>query len=323
MPDELETHEVIDMLDQFAECGVVDLAISGGEPLLRHDLFRVIDHAKQLGLSVGVGSNGGKLSRQQARSLSSLDLDRFQVSLDGVGAEHDRLRCWPGLFERALHTIALAQNEGLRVHVCFTITRFNVNEIEDMAALVKAHGVRRLNLSRFVATGRGVASLELPDAAWQGVIRRCQALRQRLAPELEVVTHLAQQVLIDDEAACMPAFIGCQAGVAQGCVQADGTVFPCVLLPIAIGNIRKQRFSELWENSPTIRTLRDRSLLKGRCGTCDHRARCGGCRAVAFARTGDLLAPDPRCWLAGHPPSQPRTVLPVVPDQCLRSGGQP
>lgn len=313
MLDELDTREAKDLLDQLADCGVVDLAVSGGEPLLRRDLLDVVAHAKSRGLSVGIGTNGGKLSADQARALAGLGLDRLQVSLDGVGAEHDRLRCWPGLFKRALRTIALARDAGLRVHVCFTITRFNVDEIEDLADVVARQGVKRLNLSRFVATGRGAAALELPDTAWRDVIRRCQALRERFRPEVEVVTHLAQQVLVDEEAACMPAFIGCQAGVAQGCIQADGTVFPCVLLPIAIGNIRTTRFAEMWQSSPVIGALRDRSLLQGQCGTCGHRARCGGCRAVAYARTGNMFATDPRCWLVTAPsPVRPVRSLPVV-----------
>jgi radical SAM protein with 4Fe4S-binding SPASM domain len=312
MPGELDTREALDMLDQLAGCGVVDLAVSGGEPLLRRDLLDVVAHAKQLGLSVGIGSNGAKLTEAQARALAALGLDRLQVSLDGFGAAHDSLRRWPGLFERALRTIALARDAGLRVHVCFTITRFNVDEIEDMAALAVRQGVKRLNLSRFVATGRGTAVLELPDEAWQDVIRRCQKLREQMRPELEVVTHLAQQVLVDEQAACMPAFIGCQAGVAQGCIQADGTVFPCVLLPVAIGNIRTQRFAQMWQGSPIIAALRDRSLLQGPCGTCGHRARCGGCRAVAYARTGNMFASDPRCWLPSSSPQGPDVASPVV-----------
>lgn len=302
LTDELDTGEAKDLVDQLSACGVVDLAVSGGEPLLRHDLLEVVAHAKARGLRVGIGSNGGRLTREQAAALAEVGLDRLQVSLDGIGDAHDQLRRWPGLFTRALRSIAVAREAGVRVHVCFTITRGNVDQIEDLAALVARHGVKRLNLSRFVATGRGTAALELPDAAWHDVVLRVQALRERMRPELEVVTHLAQQVLVDDEVARMAAFIGCQAGVAQGCVQADGTVFPCVLLPIAIGNVRTQRFAELWRGSDVIRALRDRSLLQGACGACDHRARCGGCRAVAYARTGDMFAADPRCWLTKDSP---------------------
>lgn len=323
MPGELDTREALDMLDQLAGCGVVDLAVSGGEPLLRRDLLEVVAHAKRLGMRVGIGTNGARLSEAQARALADLELDRLQVSLDGVGAAHDRLRRWPGLFERALRTIARARDAGLRVHVCFTITRFNVDEIDDMAALAMREGVKRLNLSRFVATGRGTSVLELPDAAWQDVIRRCQALRERVGPGLEVVTHLAQQVLVDDHAACMPGFIGCQAGVAQGCIQADGTVFPCVLLPVAIGNVRTQRFAELWQGSPILRALRDRSLLQGQCGTCGLRARCGGCRAVAYARTGNMFASDPRCWLTGSSPPGPEVALPAARATPDMKGGPP
>jgi radical SAM protein with 4Fe4S-binding SPASM domain len=95
----------------------------------------------------------------------------------------------------------------------------------------------------------------------------------------------------------MPAFAGCQAGRGQGCVTSNGTILPCVLLPIPIGNIRAGSFREIWTSSPTIAAFQDRSRLTGACGSCALRERCGGCRAVAYARTGDPFADDPRCWI--------------------------
>ena len=95
----------------------------------------------------------------------------------------------------------------------------------------------------------------------------------------------------------MPGFVGCQAGRGQGCITANGDVLPCVLLPIPAGNIRDASFASIWSTSPLIRGLQDRTKLEGKCGSCAVRSRCGGCRAVAFARTGKLFAQDPRCWL--------------------------
>lgn len=307
LSNELSTDEAFTMCDQLAASGVVDLAISGGEPLLRPDIPRILAHARGRGLSVGIGTNGSSLRPETAATLAELGLGRLQVSLDGVGAAHDELRRWPGLYARALCTIRTARAAGLRTHVCFTITTLNSDQIERMAELAASIGVKRLNLSRFVATGRGSSGLELPDDAWHDIVLRCQALRERMRGELEVVTHLAQQILVDSEVACMTSFIGCQAGVAQGCIQADGTVLPCVLLPIPVGNIREAPFATIWAQSPIIRALKDRSLLQGACGMCSHRARCGGCRAVAFARTGDAFGSDPRCWLQRG--TEPRTRL--------------
>ena len=295
--DELTTAEAIEMVDQLADSGVVDLGISGGEPLLRHDLLAIIGHAKARGMSVGVATNGAKLPEAPAEGLAALELNRLQVSLDGPRAEHDRLRRWPGLYERAVASIRMARGAGLRVHVCCTITSLNVDVLDTFVDSLTSLDVQRLNFSRYVPTGRGTDSLDLPDSRWRSVIEQCTALKNQYLGQLEIVTHLAQQILVDEEVADMPAFIGCQAGRGQGCISANGTVLPCVLLPLPLGNLRKASFREIWEGSPTVHLLQGREHLQAKCGDCRVRDRCGGCRAVAFARTGDFLASDPRCWL--------------------------
>jgi radical SAM protein with 4Fe4S-binding SPASM domain len=297
MPDELKTDEVRDLIDQLADAGVVDLGISGGEPLIRKDLLQIIRHAKYRGMSVGIGSNGAKLGHERANALAAAGLDRLQISLDGLEAAHDELRRWPGLFRRALVSIQVAQAAGLRVHVCCTINQLNVAQLDEFTRVVAALGVRRINFSRFVPTGRGDDRLDLDGKSWREVIRQCAGIRARHRPDLEVVSHLAQQILVDEEVAAMPGFIGCQAGQGQGCVTANGTVLPCVLLPIPLGNVRRQSFRDIWQNSPVVRVFQERASLGGKCGTCALKSRCGGCRAVAFAKTGDPFAADPRCWL--------------------------
>lgn len=287
------------MVDQLADSGVVDLGISGGEPLLRRDLLTIISHAKARGMSVGVATNGAKLSESLANQMASLDLNRLQISLDGPAAEHDTLRRWPGLYDRAVASIRQARRAGLRVHVCCTITSLNVDVLDAFVESLMHLDVQRLNFSRYVPTGRGTDALDLPDSRWRSVVEQCAALKKRYLGQLEIVTHLAQQILVDDEVADMPAFIGCQAGRGQGCISANGTVLPCVLLPLPLGNLRKSSFRKIWESAPVVRLLQDREHLRDRCGDCGVRDRCGGCRALAFARTGDFLASDPRCWLPG------------------------
>jgi radical SAM protein with 4Fe4S-binding SPASM domain len=295
-PDELTFEEARDLFDQLSESGVVDLAISGGEPLLRPDILKLIDHAVGLKFSVGVGSNGGNLSRQKIEAIAKTGITRLQLSLDGFAATHDRLRGWPGLFDLAVEAIKTAVETGLRTHVCFTINRLNVAELEKLVSFVADLGARRVNLSRYVPTGRGKDHLDLPPEDWQSAIQMCNRLRSLYEGKMEIVNHLAQQILLDDEVSDMPAFIGCQAGIGQGCITATGTVWPCVLLPIPLGNIRERSFRDIWKSSEIVKALRNRENLKGVCGTCVVKDRCGGCRAVAFSKTGDYLASDPRCW---------------------------
>ncbi len=299
-PDELTTEEACDLMGQFANAGVVDLAVSGGEPLLRPDLLYILEYAINVGLSVGVGSNGGKLSQKKAQGLVATGISRFQVSLDGFAEQHDTLRRWPGLFERVLCTIKTAMDAGLRVHVCCTITQLNWRILEPFTEFIFGLGVNRINYSRYVPTGRGTDTLDLTKEQWHSVIYLCNQLKEKYKGRIEIVSHLAQQILVDDEVKEMPGFIGCQAGIGQGAVSSVGEVFPCVLLPIPLGSIRRKRFCDIWSESPIIHALRDRDRLCGHCSKCQLRNRCGGCRAVAFAKSGNFLESDPRCWLIPH-----------------------
>lgn len=295
--DELTTDEAKGMIDQLVAAGVIDLGISGGEPLLRRDMLEIVAYAKRRGMTVGIASNGAKLSAERAAELAMIGLDRLQVSLDGFAEQHDRLRCWPGLFDRVLKTIRTAREAGLRIHVCCTVTRLNSEALEAFVAFLAGTGIRRLNVSRFVPTGRGSDLLDPGDDAWRTIIERCSRLKTAYAGKLEITTHLAQQVLVDSEAEGMAVFAGCQAGRGQGCITANGTVLPCVLLPLPVGNIRESDFRDVWTNSPVIKAFQDRARLQGACGSCRLKERCGGCRAVAYARTGDPFAADPRCWI--------------------------
>lgn len=305
--DELSTEEAKDLIDQLVMAGVVDLGISGGEPLLRRDMLDILAYAKAQGLVVGVASNGAKLTPARAAQLADIGLDRLQVSLDGFAEQHDALRQWPGLFDRVLRTIGTATTAGLSVNVCCTVNVLNADTLEDFVCLLAGVGIKRLNLSRFVPTGRGSSGLDPGDRAWPEIIKRCAALKTAYRGRLEIVTHLAQQIFVDDEACGMAAFAGCQAGRGQGCVTANGTVLPCVLLPMAIGNIRRASFRDVWTNSPIIRRFHDRHYLEGACGTCAARERCGGCRAVAYARSGNPFGADPRCWI--HEPAERYAVV--------------
>lgn len=185
----------------------------------------------------------------------------------------------------------------MRIHICCTINRLNSDHLGEFVELVAGLDVQRLNFSRYVPTGRGTDKLDLADAEWRAIIEITSALKTQYADRLEIVSHLAQQILVDAEVTGMPGFIGGQAGRGQGCITANGSVLPCVLLPVSVGNIRETPFTSIWTTSPVIRSLQDRNNLEGKCNSCAVRSRCGGCRAVAFARTGRLFAQDPRCWL--------------------------
>jgi AdoMet-dependent heme synthase len=294
--DELSTSEALDMVDQLARFGVLDLGISGGEPMMRSDIFEIINHADDNGMRVGIGTSGQLLSNKRLDQLAKTPITRLQISLDGFADIHDIIRCRPGLFQRALSALRGAIQRGIIVNVCFTVNRLNVDQLSEFTEFIADQGIHRLNISRYVPTGRGDDMLDLPDFEWPAIIRQCHALSKQYSNRLTIVSHLAQEILMDPELGQNPMFSGCQAGRGQGCITANGTVLPCVLLPVPVGNIRNKPFHEIWRNAPDLLRLRDRSHLEGPCRTCRVRERCGGCRAVAMAKTGELLSSDPRCW---------------------------
>lgn len=317
LPSELTTQEAKEMFEDLASAGVFDVAISGGEPLTRRDIFEVIEHATGLGIRVGLGSNGSTVTPQVARRLKDLGLNRLQISIDGLEETHDRARRWRGLFQKSIRAIKTGIDADLDVHVCFTAHRMNFRELGAVIDQCATWGVRRFNMSRLVPTGRGDTSLDLTPGEWKMVVEGFELKRKALAGQMDFSTHLAQLVLLDPSLDCTSGFVGCQAGLGQGCIGPEGDVTPCVMLPVVVGNIRQQSLEELWPTSPIIQTLQDRSNLKGWCHSCDQREKCGGCRGVAYAYTGDLLAPDPRCWLYADSEKLPNV------SRCASAGATP
>lgn len=296
-PNELSTIEAKGVFKTFARMGVLDVAISGGEPLIRKDLYEIIEYASEVGIRIGIGSNGSPITRETVRRLKSLGLHRLQISIDGIEKTHDAARRWPGLYQKVVRAIHASLDGGLRTHVCCTVHRINYQELPNIFDLCVSLGVHRLNLSRFVPTGRGEKVLDLSPTEWRNVVAVCEAKEKEFEGRIEITTHLAQMILSKPELGCRSGFTGCQAGRGQGCIGSEGEVMPCVVLPIVVGNVRSAPLEEIWTTSPIIQNLQHRSTLTGRCATCHFREKCGGCRAVAFSYSGDYRASDPRCWL--------------------------
>jgi AdoMet-dependent heme synthase len=275
------------VISELAEVGVVDLALSGGEPLLRRDLEHLIGHACRLGLTVGTSTNGFALTKARAALLRDAGLGRLQVSLDGLPLAHDRIR-GTGSFDRAIRAIRTSVTAGLRTHVCFTAMRSNIDNLEACINLAISLGVHGFNLSQFVATGRGVQSENLLPEHARRAIEVWSAARAA-HPEMYFTAHAVGPFPNGSSGG------GCQAGRAIACVTSTGDVTPCVMLPLVLGNLRQRRFREIWTRGEVLDALRARNV-RGACGACALREQCGGCRAAALAHTGDLYAADPQCW---------------------------
>lgn len=287
------TAEAQDILCQMANIGVVDVAFSGGEPLLRRDLEDLIRFAREKGLSAGTSTNGYALTRRRAHSLKAAGLDRLQVSLDGTREAHERVR-GKGAFDKAVTAIQRSLEAGLRTHICFTAMRSNAHLLPEMLDLALKLGVAGFNLSQFVPTGRGAAAEGLEPQMAKQLIKIWLDAKAR-HPALHLTAHSSGLAALSPDAEHCRG--GCQAGISIGCITPDGDVTPCVMFPLSLGNLRDRELAEIWLASPIVSALKSRAV-GGACASCPHRIACGGCRAAAWAITGDMMAEDPYCWLA-------------------------
>lgn len=305
---DLSTREANDLIEQLAEAGVLVLALSGGEPLLRSDWRDLVSHAVNAGLRVNVGSNGSTLNERNVRDLARLGVHSVTVSLDSHRPEiHDRFRGTPGLFPKTLAAIRRLVRQGVRVVVGYTPTRINHRDAAGVVALAQQLGADAVNLSEYVPAGRGPISLALKPDELRSILEQWIALRDEYGGSPELIWHDCRVgLLVSDED--RRKYVGCGAGRLVARILPDGTVTPCVFLPTPIGTLREQPFREMWISSFLLRQFRERRAhFHGNCGDCRHLATCGGCRAVAFAYSaGDPLAGDPHCWVipASVPPAK-------------------
>jgi radical SAM protein with 4Fe4S-binding SPASM domain len=323
-PLELSTDEALGVIDQLAESGLLVLAFSGGEPLLRRDIFQLIDRAMDRGLVVQVATNGAVITKRVAARLQQSGVRGVTVSLDGASAAtHDHFRQFPGLFDRTLRAIQLLAEHELRVVVSFTPTTLNYREGRDVVALAYALGAQAANLSEFVPAGRGTRDLCLPPETLRDVILDWIAMQREYAGQMQIIWHDCRvALLVPPEERDL--YSGCGAGKLTARIKVDGTVTPCVFLPNPAGNLRRTPFKEIWANSPLMRTFRDRDSIRvGNCGSCHFKHVCGGCRAVSMSYYGDPMRGDPSCWVVPESPVAMPTYIPLaaVPTAALKGGG--
>ena len=324
--EELTTEQAKAVVDQLASSGVTALAFSGGEPLTRLDFFDVAAHAVDLGLYVSVATNGTLLTREMARKLKQAKIHYVEISIDGATAKtHDAFRGFPGAFDKAVTGLRNAVAEDLCACIATTATKNNLEEMPAIIDLAIEVGAERFTYFNFIPTGRGkehfdqdLSPQERENLMLYLVNRMSQGCKTTIlttAPQLarvalqcqgpagtgEVTMSMAhmQTVKVSKKAVPLADFIGgCGAGRLYCSLSPQGDVHPCVFLPVTVGNLKKEKFQDIWLNSEMFKTLRDRSKLTGACSECKYKFTCGGCRARASAYFEDYMGTDPGCVLA-------------------------
>ncbi len=300
---ELNPARRLAVAERLAAAGIRAVFLSGGEVLLLPDLERLLAVLCARGVEITVCTNGLALDGAGARRLRESGVGSVSISLDSaLPAEHDAFRGRRGAYRHALEAVAAARRAGLRVNVDATPTRAAGRGIGALIWLCEQAGADHLTIKRFRPGGRGGANaavLQLPLAEHRRILDDVLAHAGRARLLLDVqdpAFHCYARWRGADPALLNPAAAaGCLAARDWFAVQPDGTVTPCPLLPLALGNVLDGELPTIFERSPLVRSIRDRALRSGRCGRCRHAQGCGGCRAHAYAVSSDPAAEDPYC----------------------------
>ncbi len=309
-PDELATAEGLKLLDDLATLGQIVVILTGGEPLLRDDIFELAAHGAGRGHRMVMAVNGTLVSPDIAARLKGAGIQRVSISLDGATAvSHDRLRAVEGAYDGALAGIAACKQAGLPFQINTTVTRANRAELPAIHELVTKLGAVAHHVFVLVPTGRGeLIREELLSAAEYEETLNWLLERQKegrlfikptCAPQYYRLWRQDAAVRGEPITAAthgMEAMTkGCLGGQGFAFVSYRGEVQPCGYLDLVAGNIRETPFPEIWANSELFLQLRRVDDYRGKCHACQYRKVCGGCRARAYALTGDVLGDDPIC----------------------------
>ncbi|HQJ18426.1 MAG TPA: radical SAM protein [Methanolinea sp.] len=306
---ELSTSEGLALLDELAKIpGFRMVAFTGGEPLVRDDLFSLLAHAKSLGFSGTIATNATLVDFPTARKLRDNGIAIAAVSLDGCDpAAHDSVRGVRGSFDAAIEGIHAINRAGIPLHINITVMNRNRERLGEIMELANQLKAAIIIIYQMVPVGRGRKMGEpTPGTAGHAdLVRFIAGAQSGSRAIIEPVAapqywaHLLERNTILPTVALRLAghlFFGCCAGRGFIYVKPDGEVWPCPFLEVSCGNTRDTPFSEIWKSSPVLARLRERAL-RGKCGSCRYQAVCGGCRGRAYVMTGDFMQEDPFCFI--------------------------
>lgn len=305
--DELTTAECLDVLAQLQELAPGALLIfTGGEPLLRADIYDLVRAAREAGFTVVVGTNGIRLTPPRLARLRDAGVQGVALSLDSLHPEvHDAFRGREGAWRATVASIEHLREEGMPFVLQTTVSRANLADLSDLVAFAAEKGARTHNLYFLVPTGRGQTfTSDITPQEYEALLRNIRRWQEVYAGQLLLSAKCAphyQRVLWehDPNSPYLRTFDqgagGCPAAVHYLGIRPNGDVTPCPYLPVYGGNLRQQPLAAIWHESDLFRRLRQRHALAGRCGACEFRLLCGGCRARAYGVTGDVMGQDPWC----------------------------
>jgi len=324
-PNELDTEEGLQLIDDIADMGTKILVLTGGDPASREDIFRLIRYGSDRGIRMAtIPAATEKLTYDLVKRMKEAGLSQMALSLDGPNAEtHDNFRRIPGSFERTIKGAEYARSLKLPLQINTVLSAFNYDLFDDIAKLVKNLGVVFWEVFFLVPTGRGKILKQLSSTQYEILFEKLY----NLSKEVDYIIKIAEaphyrrfymqkemmnNSMENDDIRYheLPDFMAPSTGpngtiglAPKGVNSGNGFVFishtgevnPSGFLPINTGNVRNTPIKKIYREHPVFKTLRDYDQLQGKCGACEFRAICGGSRSRAFAMTGDMMSSDPKC----------------------------
>ena len=309
-PGELSTKKCVQLIDEIAAMSSPVIILTGGEPLLRTDIFEIATYGTNKGLRMVMATNGTLVNSATAKQMISSGIKRVSISIDGKdAASHDAFRQEKGAFAGALAGIEALKVAGIEFQINTTITTANLNQINDIFELTKKLGAAAHHIFLLVPTGRGkdLANQAITAAEYEETLlwfhqesESCEIqLKATCAPHYFRILHQQKGKESEPKKKAGGHFHestrGCLGGISFCFISHIGQVQPCGYLELNCGNVQKNSFSDIWANSEVFTNLRDLSKYGGKCGRCEFIKVCGGCRARAYEATGDYLAEEPLC----------------------------
>ncbi len=307
---ELSTKEALEFLDTVASFSKPVIILTGGEPLMRPDIYELAAYGTKLGLRMVMATNGTLVDETSIQKMLDSGIQRMSVSIDGANAtSHDNFRRVTGAFDASLKAMEIAKKAGLEYQINTTITKINLDEIPAILDLAVSLGAVAHHIFLLVPTGRGkaLAEQEIPPEEYERILNWFYDQRDKVPLQLKATCAphyyriLRQRSKAEGKKVTFKTHgldavtRGCLGGIGFCFVSHIGEVQPCGYLEAFSGDIRKTNFKEIWEKSEVFTRLRDFDALEGKCGICEYKRVCGGCRARAFEITGNYMAEEPYC----------------------------
>ena len=296
--NELTTDEARTLIDQIAAAGFKIMIFSGGEPLMRPDIYDLVAYAASKGLRPVFGTNGTLITTEVAGRLKECGACAMGISLDSLDrAKHDSFRGLEGAWDATVAGMRACREVGLPFQIHTTVLDWNEHEVCDITDFAVEHGAIAHYIFFLIPVGRGkyINDTSLKVAANERLLRQIMAKQAEVSIDVKP-TCAPQFTRVAEQLGVKTRFErGCLAGLTYCIVSPEGVVRPCAYMTEDAGSVREQPFDEIWKTSPVFERLRTREY-GGSCGTCDFRAGCGGCRArAAYYHDGDFMAQDDYC----------------------------